>query len=448
MAIIERQNPTTPNLVESDLLYVVTSNNGNRPQFQFVAQVVDKDGNTIYIKQQPNPAGSVPVAAKAVFNISQIARDYMDVDNPWKADLMSLNSSCNNFDIKFWEETGSSVTSSVGMVNPLSGSSVYLLDGVVEMNSGGWNWNSGSYYSDELASENETFSYQHALTHAPLTQSIREDEYLTLSVLNGNFDDFSVGKTELYAQDIHTIICRFYNAARTPQTVFEWPNTVANNGGPRLVSTDLWNTVYTDQTNPTRMLHIGCGPKNLIDSGYTLPADWSYYTVEALAQDDAGLDNSNGKWLFRTFEKQTPECDYEGTRFTWLNELGGWDYNTFPFANSKSDTIDRKTYKQSFVDYSSANTYDVPYDKARRGSSIYAINYDETRVAESDWLVKEQADWLRELIESPNVYIQEGTDFLPVIIQTADYSYKTNPRSQKMYRLTIVYKLANNRRSR
>jgi len=52
------------------------------------------------------------------------------------------------------------------------------------------------------------------------------------------------------------------------------------------------------------------------------------------------------------------------------------------------------------------------------------------------------------LVESPDVYIQEGSDFLPIVIQTADYEYKTNPRTQKLYRLSLTYKLANNRRSR
>ena len=167
MAIQERQNPTTPNLVESDLIYAVSSNNSSRPQFQFVAKIIDDDKNEVIIKQQPTPEGTLP-AAKAVFNISQIARDYMGTDTPWKTAKVSTNSSCNEFDIIFYEETGSSVSSSVGLSSPLSGSSVYLLDGVVEMNSGDWNWASGSYYTASLASgSTDTFSLQHALTTSP-----------------------------------------------------------------------------------------------------------------------------------------------------------------------------------------------------------------------------------------------------------------------------------------
>ena len=63
MAIIERQNPTTPNLVESDLIYAVSSNNSSAPQFQFVAKIIDDDKNEVIIKQQPTPEGSLPAGS-------------------------------------------------------------------------------------------------------------------------------------------------------------------------------------------------------------------------------------------------------------------------------------------------------------------------------------------------------------------------------------------------
>ena len=445
MAIIERQNPTTPNQVESDLIYAVSSNNGDRPQFQFVAKIIEQDSkNEILIKQQPVPEGTIP-SAKAVFNISQIARDYMGSDTPWKTAKVSTNSSANEFDIIFFEETGSSVSSSVSLQNGTSGSSVYLLDGVVEMNSGDWNWDSGSYYSQDSASYDATFSYQHSLTNSPLTQSIRDGEYATLSVLNGNLDDSST-----HAHDIYYIQFNVYNEAGTNIQNLSYANTTANGGGPRALSTQVWSDsgVYNGQSIGEKMIHIGVGPQNLEDAVATLNSNWYSYKVSGYGQGSDGLERSEARYFEKWFVKQTAECDYEGTRFAWLNELGGWDYYTFPFANGKFDNIERLTYKQSFVDYSSAATYTVGYDKSRRGSNIYAINYEETRTAESDYLLQDEADWLRELVESPNAYVQVGTDFLPIVIDTANFDYKTNPRTQKMYRLSLSYKLANNRRSR
>ena len=82
------------------------------------------------------------------------------------------------------------------------------------------------------------------------------------------------------------------------------------------------------------------------------------------------------------------------------------------------------------------------------GSKVFSISYEESRRAESNYLTQEEADWLRELVESPNVFIQEGTDFLPIVISNANFTYKTNPRSQKLYTLSVDYKMSNQRRSR
>jgi len=454
MALIERQNPTTPNLVDSDLIYVVSSNNGSEPQFQFVAKIIDKDNNSVIVKQEPSPAGSL-VLAKGVFNISQIAKDFMGEDKIWKTQKIAKNASANEFNVIFYEETGSSVSSSVSLQNPLSGSFVYLLDGVVEMNSGDWNWQSGSYYQTPLASTGSVFEYQHALTEAPFTQSIREGEYATLSFINGNFDGSTTN-----AQDIFNIQFTFYDEDGVGLGGFDYKNIVSNGGGPRTVSTQLWNAVAGLQTDSSKMIHIGTGIANLTDAGFTIPSGWASYSVHVEGQDDAGLNNSFGQYSKRWYVKQEPECDYEGTRFAWLNELGAWDYYTFPYAISISDTITRQTYQQGFVNYSNNTAYTVPYDVNRRGTRQYSTQYEEVRSAESDWLSQEEADWLRQLVESPNVYVQVGTtdpgtyrnpeeaQFMPVVIETTNFDYKTNPRTDKMYRLSLSYKFANNRRSR
>ena len=52
MAITKQQQPTTPNQANGDLLYVLTSTNTNRPQFQYVMEVSDGT-TTSTIKQQP-----------------------------------------------------------------------------------------------------------------------------------------------------------------------------------------------------------------------------------------------------------------------------------------------------------------------------------------------------------------------------------------------------------
>ena len=432
MAITIRQEPTTPNQANGDLLYVVTSNNTNSPQFQFVMEVSDGD-DTITIKQQPNPS------EKGVFNIGQITRDYVGVDTYFKTQEVATSTySGKTISTVLYEETGSSVSSSVGYSSGISGSQLYLTNGVNDYDD--WNFPSSSYYSGSDALEDSTFNRQDALTNAPLTQSIRNDEYATLSVYNGNFDNSTT-----HAHDIYAIQVNVYNEAGSQIQNFDWENITGNGGGPRTSAvTETWPDVAALQTDSTRLVHIAAGPQNFADAGNTLNSNWAYYIITFFEQASDGQENNLGVYSKRMYTKEQGRCGYDGTRFAFLNELGAYDYVNFGLADTKVDNITRKNFDQNFVNYSTS-TNGITYDTTRRGSKTYSINYDETRRAESDYLLQDDADWLRQLIESPEVYIQDGSDFRPVVITTSNYTYNTNPLSQKMYKLSVEYKVSNQR---
>ena len=432
MALTIRQSPTTPNQANGDLLYVVTSDNTNEPQFQYVMEVSD-GSDTITIKQQPSPS------QKGVFNIGQIARDFVGIDTYFKTQEISTSTlSGKTISTVLYEETGSSVSSSVGLSSGISGSDLYLTNGVNDYDD--WNFPSQSYYSGSQPLEDSDFNRQDALTTSPLTQSIRDDEYATFSLYNGNFDGSTTN-----AHDVYYIQVSVYNEAGSQIQNFDWVNITGNGGGPRTTAvTQQWPDVASSQTDSTRLIHIAAGPKNFDDAGNTLNSNWSYYTITATEQASDGQENNGGIWCTRMFSKQDGRCGYDGTRFAFLNELGVYDYVNFELADSKTDSITRKNFEQNFIDYSTS-TNTISYDTKRRGSKTYSTTYDETRNAESDYLIQEDADWLRQLVESPEVYIQDGTVFRPIVITTANFTYKTNPRSQKLYKLSLGYKVSNQR---
>jgi hypothetical protein len=286
------------------------------------------------------------------------------------------------------------------------------------------------------------FSYQHALSNSPLTQSIRDDEYQTLSIINGNFDGSTAN-----AQDIYYIQVNVYNEAGSNIQNFGWFNTTADSGGPRTSESQLWSDVSSFITPGTKHLHVAVGPKNFDDAGNTLNSDWYSYKVTLVSQEGAGIEDSSAIYAQKWFTKSEGECGYTGTRFAFLNELGGYDYYSFDLADTKQDNITRETYEQTFVNYTSGGS-SIPFNNSRRGDKVYSISYAETRTAQSNYLTQEEADWLRELIESPSVFIQEGTKLLPVVITNSQFTYKTNPRSQKLYTVSVEYKMSNQRRSR
>ena len=452
MAIVINQQPTSPNMANADVIFSVSSTTSTQPQFQFVIDIYESGSASRLqrIKQQPNPSGF------GVFNVGQILKSFLSSDDVWKTQKFATSSNANmDFIVLFGEEYGTSLSSSITLYNGISatpgdpaksGSAFYTFtNGLVDpYDAVNWNFNSSSYYDDETASIYNTFNHQNTLTNGPVTQSINDDDYATIALYNGNFDNNSTT-----AQDVFYVQVTWYNAAGSSIQTNDFTNITTNGGGPRTADNILWGDsgAYDSQDASTRLVHIGVGPQNLEDAGISIPATWASYKVLVTAQGDDYLENTDGVWATRWFTKATGECSYNGVRFAWKNEFGVWDYYTFTLQSDSSFNIERQAYEQSFVDYSTADNGPI-YDKQRRGSRQFYNALKRVQTANSNWLTQAEADWLRELFFSANVYIQDGTDMLPIVINSAGVVEKTNPRTQKNFQYTIEFSPANQLRPR
>ena len=444
MAITIQQSPTTPNMANNNLVYAVTSNSSSAPQYQFVVDLTLSGSSTLLqrIKQQPNPNNA------GIFDMGSIITNYLDSDNSWKAaPFVTASTAAKRFQVKFGEQYGTSASSSVILytgVGAVTGSPavtasayLYTINGLVDPNDKiNWNFPSASYFVDNATPSSASFSFQHALTNAPLTQSIQDGEYATISLINGNFTNSTSS-----AQDIFAVSVVVYNSASVEVDSFDLTNITSNGGGPRTNIGTLWSAIATSQTAGTQLLTVGIGPQNLSDDGNTLQTDWAYYTVNAYGQKAASTINNSGSYASLRYEKQGPQCGYDGVRFAWKNEFGVWDYYTFTLQTDKAFGIERANYEQTFVPYSS--NYPVPYSKERRGVINYYNKPIQTQVANSNWLDQDEADWLKELFFSANVFYQEGTEFYPAVITSADLTERTNPRTQRNFQYAIQFQVSN-----
>jgi len=449
MAITIQQSPTQPNMTNNNLVYAVTSNSSSAPQYQFVADVTLSGSNTVLqrIKQQPNPNNV------GVFDMGSIISNYLDSDNSWKtAKLSTASQVAKRFQVKFGEQYGSSASSSVILytgVAAVSGSPAvtassyfYVVNGLVDPNDKvNWNFASASYYDAVFASDGgTTYNLQNTLSNAPITKSIQDGEYETISLFNGNFPGVSDAST--YAQDIFEIQFKVYNSSNTLIQTASFYNSVANGGGPRTNPTvQIWTQVANNLTQGQQLLTIGVGPQNIDDWTTALPSTWAYYDVAVYGQSDDALLNDSGSFAKRRYVKGGAQCGYDGVRFAWKNEFGVWDYYTFTLQNDKSFAIERAYYEQTFLPYNSIDP--VPYNKERRGVINYYNKPIQTQVANSDWLTQAEADWLKELFFSANVFYQDGTDFYPAVITSVDLTEKTNPRTQRNFQYAIEFQVAN-----
>jgi len=451
MAINLRQSATSPGIGNSNLIHAVTSNSSSRDQFRFVGDINDTDLELLQrVKQQPNLNGT------AVFDFGNIITTYLGPTDPvWDVSEVTANTNCGkDFKIRFGEEWALTPTSSVTLFvgnediagAPIVSASdyIFLLDGVLNENQlTNWNWSSGSKYDEEDNDGTSTFNHQNALTVFN-TSSVRLGDYHTLSFLNGNLLGESTGSLDSSrAQDVYAMTIRQYDSAGTLLDT----DHIYNLAVLRSSSNQLWDDVYLLQNETSRLAHFPAGPENLVDAGITLQSTLSYYTLTFNNQSTEPGINTDGIYGEYRFNITDANCGYNGVRFAWKNQYGVWDYFNMALAESRTANIEREQFRQSFVNYGAANS--VTYNRERRGQQQFQNRVTKVRTAQSDYLNQSDADNVRELFFSTNVFVQQSNgQWWPVVINNASITEKVNPRSQKLYTYTVEYQYANNQRDR
>ena len=153
---------------------------------------------------------------------------------------------------------------------------------------------------------------------------------------------------------------------------------------------------------------------------------------------DVSLSGSYGLSNYRY--EASDETHREKTRFAFVNKLGAWDYYNNYNPVRQAIKVSREQYTAPRVDYSSRlSTYDI----SRRGRTDVHNSTDDVFTVDTDLLDKTNANWLEELIESPEVYIQRNGEFIPIIITDSSYIANQNQARQKQFKYTINFKPSN-----
>ena len=153
---------------------------------------------------------------------------------------------------------------------------------------------------------------------------------------------------------------------------------------------------------------------------------------------DVSISSSYGTENYRY--EASDETHREKTRFAFVNKLGAWDYYNNYNPVRQAIEVKREQYTAPRVDYSSRlSTYDI----SRRGRTDVHNSTDDVFTVDTDLLNKTNANWLEELIESPEVYIQRNGEFIPIIITDSSYVANQNQARQKQFKYTLNFKPSN-----
>jgi hypothetical protein len=120
------------------------------------------------------------------------------------------------------------------------------------------------------------------------------------------------------------------------------------------------------------------------------------------------------------------EAQYETNMIHFLNQYGGFESKLFSKVSRRKYKIEKKDFgKLNYtVDNAGAVNYKNSNGVYNESTSVYSSQFDEKLTLNSDLLTDAEYLWLRDLIVSPMVYIQEGAYFYPVNITDTDYEPK------------------------
>lgn len=98
-------------------------------------------------------------------------------------------------------------------------------------------------------------------------------------------------------------------------------------------------------------------------------------------------------------------------RIYFENYKGGFDGYTFTGRYTESNAVNRTLYKKSLP---------LAYSIKDRGNRNIAVRSERTYEVFSQFITKEEATWLQQLFDSPNVFIKQigDTSFTPIIVLT------------------------------
>ena len=83
----------------------------------------------------------------------------------------------------------------------------------------------------------------------------------------------------------------------------------------------------------------------------------------------------------------------------------------------------------------------VNYSKQDRVNIDYCVTESRTRTLISDWISEEESEWLKDIISSQDIYIEQGGELIAVTIIGNTYDVKQE-KLDELFKLEMKFKYA------
>lgn len=476
------------------LPYVVSESNVSittAPQFRYVMDIFEFQGSDIIHRttQTPNPENV------AVFDPSRVLQAQVEFDNNWEyykettgtsndpGVIMTGSLTNKKFDIKFAKQSGSSPSSSVTTSAYEDTLTITVFPSTHNLNlQSNINWNSASNDNPEYSGWN-----------FPVINFLPSfDTYVTGSNQYFMKDSFLTNNPFIQKDNRQTF---YYNNPGDPRTSFTPRGPLVKYSDYMTIS-HLTNEVYpytspkpqiellvqvysgsnvvgTGNIPPTGFVtpipveveegigHIGIGPQNLIgwkpaEFGFmqtNSDTSWTHIDYEitfrtlSIASQSMSLRLENEDYykqetsIYNNDPQPENVCD-EKIRFAFINNFGVYDYYNIYNPVRKISELNRESVNLNQLSYSGL---EAPYESSQRGEKDFYVDRQDRFIVTTDWLTQPVAQWLEELMESPSVYVQESTGYLPITITNSRVEKNLKQSRNKLFQYTIEFEYSNKR---
>lgn len=397
MTINQSPNDWTP--AYNDMVFVVDSTNKAQTNYNYIAQIYI-GGDVITLKAPPDPT-----YGKGVFNIGRIVESYVNSDigeDGFTRGFMQNTNSHISYLVKFGEEYGSTVTQYLNITSTAYKYAWNASLDFVDMQ----NYTRNNYFADG----------NNILNNTSITRCIS----LTQS-------------TWLYynAVDVSMFTDAFILAYDSNNTVIR--------------SIEVSNVWASSGTVASHFIRFSAGPVNInninaafvtstIGSGAYIPSNTSYYTIQ--------FDGSASSDVIR-FNVGCSCSKHETYRLHWLNKKGAFESFNFNMRSKKMTDITKKGYRGVVGALTSSTAWG--YALKDRVDRQYFVESKDKITISTDWLTENESIYLRELVESPEIYLDDSTlGLISVTCSEPRYEEKKYV-SEKVFRLEIDIEYSYNR---
>ena len=394
MAITINSQPLGYSSMHEPLYFVVGSDNTAQTNFKYVCDVYVGGNLVSRLKSFPDPTSS-----KGIFNVSGIIRNYWasyfkpNITTPTAFSYIGSDIYVN-YEVKFGEEYG------------------------------------GTTYTN--LQELDTFAYNYYYDY--LRSSIYGGYAGATSLVTGSF---------ITNRDKNKLVfdsSRFSTQRMFVSYLSELPNTDSDFS----LQVSVWNGSTTTTYNGSQLLDkrdfalIDVSPSaiNTYLGTSAINSSTVFYDVEML-ENTGSMD----------YVRVHLDCQPRSTSYNlhFLNSLGGYDTMLFSLVNRQSRTGQKKSYAN--LEYV-LNTSTYAMDRKNANGVLYGGStqfWGEQSIAmklTSDWVNQTDYTWLKELIYSPEVYLEVPSNtFYPVQITDSNWQEKKNFQD-KQFNLELNIELA------